>query len=637
MMTVCRSRRTAIMFRPTQLVLPLVIAVMSGSGVRQVQGYWREECHGAPGEWLLPENHALDCSLRSVALEYATTVALRRHRRLGPIAAQIHHGLNLSACGVPVPDLSATASSGGADGAEAQRAAVIASLSSSSSSSSSSLSAPAVTEIFVSASVGDDAHGTGARAQPFASLARAQKAVRAVRRGSGAGGGGAVVVWLRQGVYYQPHGPLTLTAEDSGLDAGAPVVWAGWPSENVTISGAAAPLPSDLGWAVVPPSHREAMGLGKPAAAAPLIYRARLPLGFPRRFMGLFANGVRLTRARYPNCADITGHDCYTLNASGPTSGPTAPTHDLKSEAVGYNVEVINQHGVDMFADRWDNARGDGPHGASDGTLPSGTSLTLHVEHPDYAWRCHEDCGWVAYSKWRGVICDGRELNTSSGLEVPLCRHTSTFNEPYWNQQVSGGFYFNGTAAAQPWAPAWTTQSWANASSGVVHMYHSSRWGGWQFALAARNDTDSSLLFQCTLFGPKRKDGTYLAQPGGPVPCPPGGGEYPALVHGGWQEGRGAAIGPQYTMHQLNNSYFVEVTLASDACVLWLCGIPCRVSGSAHSGSNCLSCLRTSKRSWTTKENSSWTRARARSTSSRRPECIPPASLWCRASSTARL
>jgi hypothetical protein len=28
-------------------------------------------------------------------------------------------------------------------------------------------------------------------------------------------------------------------------------------------------------------------------------------------------------------------------------------------------------------------------------------------------------------------------------------------------------------------------------------MYHSSRWGGWQFALAARNDTAHSLQFQC--------------------------------------------------------------------------------------------------------------------------------------------
>ena len=57
--------------------------------------------------------------------------------------------------------------------------------------------------------------------------------------------------------------------------------------------------------------------------------------------------------------------------------------------------QVVNQHGVDMFADKYDNAHAVGPHGASDGSLPPGTNLTLRVNHPDYAWRCHEDRGWA--------------------------------------------------------------------------------------------------------------------------------------------------------------------------------------------------------------------------------------------------
>jgi hypothetical protein len=32
------------------------------------------------------------------------------------------------------------------------------------------------------------------------------------------------------------------------------------------------------------------------------------------------------------------------------------------------NLEVKNKHGVDMFADEYDNAQAHGPHGASDGT-----------------------------------------------------------------------------------------------------------------------------------------------------------------------------------------------------------------------------------------------------------------------------
>ena len=123
------------------------------------------------------------------------------------------------------------------------------------------------------------------------------------------------------------------------------------------------------------------------------------------------------------------------------------------------NLEVRNQHGVDMFADKWDNAPATGPHGASDGTLPLGVNLTLTVQHPDYAWRCHDDCGWVAYSKWRGNICN-----------ASVCRFDATFNEPYWDQQVSGGFYYNATAKAPPWAPAWTPKKWADPSTGIVHM-----------------------------------------------------------------------------------------------------------------------------------------------------------------------
>jgi len=125
----------------------------------------------------------------------------------------------------------------------------------------------------------------------------------------------------------------------------------------------------------------------------------------------------------------------------------------------------------------------------------------------------------------------------------------STHNEPYWDQQVSGGFYYNTTAAATPWAPAFTKRTWANVSTGIVHMYHSARWGGWQFALHSRNDTDQTLTFACTLLS---SNGTVLQRG---AACPASG---PAVVQGGWQEGRGGDIGPQYTRSTLNNSYFVE-------------------------------------------------------------------------------
>ena len=70
-------------------------------------------------------------------------------------------------------------------------------------------------EIFVSPA-GDD-ENPGTKIQPFASLARAQKQVRALKRISSA----AITVRLRGGSYYLPA-PLVLTPEDSGT-AGRPV------------------------------------------------------------------------------------------------------------------------------------------------------------------------------------------------------------------------------------------------------------------------------------------------------------------------------------------------------------------------------------------------------------------------------
>ena len=230
-------------------------------------------------------------------------------------------------------------------------------------------------------------------------------------------------------------------------------------------------------------------------------------------------------------------------------------------------VRCDGQHGVDMFADKWDNAPSTGPHGGADGTLPRNTTRKLVVQHDDFAWRCHEDCGWGAFAHWQSTVCrNASEPPAPRSYGDPpttACRHDITYNEPFWDQQVSGGFYYNGTAKAEPWAPGWTSRKWAKPSTGVVHMYHSARWGGWQFQLGARNDTDSTLQFMCTLIEPDPNAtiaGLWRPVAGGPVPCPKPGEPHAAdaVVHGGWQEARGGAIGPQYTAPEFNNSYFVE-------------------------------------------------------------------------------
>lgn len=48
------------------------------------------------------------------------------------------------------------------------------------------------------------------------------------------------------------------------------------------------------------------------------------------------------------------------------------------------------------------------------------------------------------------------------------------------------------------------------------------------------------------------------------VECPTNGD--PAVVIGGWQEGRGGDIGVRYTDHRFNNSYFVENIKVLTSC-----------------------------------------------------------------------
>ena len=67
---------------------------------------------------------------------------------------------------------------------------------------------------------------------------------------------------------------------------------------------------------------------------------------------------------------------------------------------------------------------------------------------------------------------------------------------------------------------------------------------------------------RCSLIeqDPNSTVGLWKPVAGGPVPCPKQGEPHSAdaVVHGGWQEARGGAIGAQYTAPEFNNSYFVE-------------------------------------------------------------------------------
>jgi hypothetical protein len=129
---------------------------------------------------------------------------------------------------------------------------------------------PRANVLYVSPS-GDD-HNPGTSTRPFATLARAQQAVRQIGRER------PVQVWIREGTYYLDS-PLAFEPQDSGT-TDAPVTWAAWPGERVTVSGG-----RRLSCEWTPHTNG--------------IVKTSIPAGLD--FTDLFVNGKRQIRARFPN------------------------------------------------------------------------------------------------------------------------------------------------------------------------------------------------------------------------------------------------------------------------------------------------------------------------------------------------
>jgi hypothetical protein len=130
------------------------------------------------------------------------------------------------------------------------------------------LALPAFGQPYYVAPVGNDAN-TGTLDRPFASLRRAQQAVR---QKPGA-------VFLRGGTYYLPE-TLVFTAQDSGTKA-APVVFQAYENERPVISGGV--KLDRLDW------HPGTGG----------VFQAKVPENL--RTEEIFVNGERQILARYPN------------------------------------------------------------------------------------------------------------------------------------------------------------------------------------------------------------------------------------------------------------------------------------------------------------------------------------------------
>ena len=153
---------------------------------------------------------------------------------------------------------------------------------------------PAETGTFYVSSQGND-ENVGSAASPFATLRRAQRAVREVKRGTA-----PIKVVVSEGTYYLEM-PLTFLPEDSGTNT-APVVFAASAGHRVTMSG------------------------GRRLACDWTPYRggimmSEVPPGLT--FTQLFVNGRRQIRARYPNYdPSLPGKSGY-IQAAGPIPAGT--------------------------------------------------------------------------------------------------------------------------------------------------------------------------------------------------------------------------------------------------------------------------------------------------------------------------
>ncbi len=145
---------------------------------------------------------------------------------------------------------------------------------------------------------------SGTSKQPFASIARAQQAVRAARAG---GGDQAVTVHLAAG-HYSLGQTIVFTPAESGASPERPVRYLGDPAGEVVLSGGR----RIDGWQVDP----EHPGLWKTRVAVPESADKDA-----WRFEQLWVNGRRATRARTPNDGDF-----FTLLGVGETPVESSPS-----------------------------------------------------------------------------------------------------------------------------------------------------------------------------------------------------------------------------------------------------------------------------------------------------------------------
>lgn len=170
---------------------------------------------------------------------------------------------------------------------------------------------------------------SGSEAQPFATVAKAKEAIRAMNASNSLPDGG-VTVYLRGGTYYMDEG-MTFTAEDSGRE-GSNITYTAYPGESVTISGQ---IPLEKSW------FKPADDAGKKIMLDPKAAEKTLMVDLKEH--GIEDYGELSTRGyhyfnkgRYAQAELIVNDENQTL-ARYPNSGSiSVPTDNVDPESFGF-------------------------------------------------------------------------------------------------------------------------------------------------------------------------------------------------------------------------------------------------------------------------------------------------------------
>ncbi len=278
----------------------------------------------------------------------------------------------------------------------------------------------ALADFYVSPT-GDDSN-SGSEAAPFATLTRAQLAVREI---VAQGLKGDLRVVLREGTYPLVT-PLTFTPDDSGTEAYS-ITYAAYPDESVLISGG------------VTLSNWKPIGNNRWTLAVPTVAEGL------RGFRQLFVDGQRLTRGRFPNAPELMRVERVSDDLTEIVLDTSPPLQDftgMNAELVMYQNWSVSRVGIDSSSDRSLEMKnpmgwvGHGPATSASPDKPTYIENALALVDIPGEWYLDETSGLLTYQ-----AADGEDPNTRHfvlPVANALLQVTGTMDKPVRNLHFEG-------------------------------------------------------------------------------------------------------------------------------------------------------------------------------------------------------